>query len=658
MRRSLPVLVLAGVALTACPSQPPAFVRAPTIAEMSGESGSCDTAPSRLEPMIVEWAGTSRADLQRRLGEGLVVVSFSGCSLRVLGSCTAPGSYAYGGLTRSTETWNIGSEAELYARLPVSAAALKADLSRTKGLDLSYALVGWYGAVLRPRLGKDDLSGECGQATHFVRRVQVGAFRLGAAGKGHAQVDAVFGGASVAGGESILRIGGDVAACTGGKARPEPGCDVPVQIQLESLEAGSAPPRVCGPGEELAVDSCVAMAHAAAPLCPTGTSWSGTACAGRVCPDGTVLAGDQCVQKQALTQVTCPSGTAWSGSACVGARVSVCPPGAVELDGACVRKIVISRVECPGGTSWSGTQCVGTADRACPPGLVLLPGRGCIDTEHEPTASRPAAVARPPVAATACPAEMAMLAAGEFEMGAPMGRGNPNELPVHRVAVGAFCIDRTETTAASYAACAAAGSCRPAGSAVSWPNLRASDQAFSAFCNGPRAGHEQHPANCVSWADAAAYCRWAGKRLPSEVEWEFAARGAAGRVFPWGDAAPDPLRANGCGVECAGALSSLTGDAVSPLYGSSDGFADTAPVGSFPAGASPEGVQDLAGNVWEWTSSWYGPYPEVASSGTDRVYRGGAWNYGDPSQLRGARRGHFDPDTVSHAIGFRCASGG
>ncbi len=651
VRWALALLVGAGLPW-AC-NRPAAPARAPTLAEMGDEEHTCSAAAPNLEPMIVEWSGTKRSDFQRRLEQGLVVVDYEGCSLHVLDGCRAPGRYAYGGLTKNADTWNIGTKNELYARLPIGAASLAGDLEQSKGLSLDYALVGWYGAVLMPALGKQDLLGgdACKGATHFVRRVQLGAYRLASAGSASAGAGVGFVGGRTAGSESIVRRGGDIAVCAGGKSSPEHGCDVPIQLQLAPLSGGSAPSTRCSAGEELYVDSCVASSSTKVE-CPTGTSLVDGNCAGKLCPEGTELMGSECVRKAALTHVECPAGTSWNGRACAGAARTVCPDGSVDVGGSCVRKVVVTEVECPSGTSWNGSRCVGSIDLRCPPGLVATPGRGCVPVSGEvPRTSQP--VARQP-ARTDCPSGMALVPGGTFQMGSAAGEGAPNELPAHAVTVATFCMDRLEVSAGQYAACAAAGACAPAPTEVSWSGMPAHDSALSRFCNGGRPDRKDYPINCVDWNSASAYCRWAGKRLPTERQWEFAARGTADRIYPWGNAPPSPQRLNACGSECVQALTTL-GSSAQALYPSSDGYAGAAPVGSFPAGATPDGILDLAGNVWEWTASYYGPYPDEASSGTDRVYRGGGWTYGDPAVFRGARRGHFSPDMRSHNVGFRCA---
>jgi formylglycine-generating enzyme required for sulfatase activity len=189
--------------------------------------------------------------------------------------------------------------------------------------------------------------------------------------------------------------------------------------------------------------------------------------------------------------------------------------------------------------------------------------------------------------------------AGEFTMGSD--DGNSDEQPAHTVYLDAFAIDRTEVTNAQYARCVQAGACRPPGSSSSYTRAN--------YFADPR--YADHPVIYVSWDDARAYCAWAGRRLPTEAEWEKAARGTDGRTYPWGDEW-DASKAN-------------TSEA---------GPGDTTPVGAYPQGASPYGALDMAGNVWEWVADWYGEdyyrespgeNPLGPASGTNRVVRGGSW---------------------------------
>ena len=248
---------------------------------------------------------------------------------------------------------------------------------------------------------------------------------------------------------------------------------------------------------------------------------------------------------------------------------------------------------------------------------------------------------------------MVRLAGGTFQMGS--NTGVSNEKPVHAVTVRAFEMDLTEVTVAAYSKCVAAGGCTAASDTVDWKGIEDNDKKFwSPYCNQDKADRQRHPVNCVDWAQADTYCRWAGKRLPTEEEWEFAARGTAGRLYPWGEAPPGPTLLNACGDECV-AFAKTLGKDWQKMFDGSDGFETTAPVGSFPAGKTPEGLLDMAGNVWEWTSSGYSKDYNEARTNEARVRRGGSWGNGSPSNVRGASRSRSGVGERGGDLGFRCA---
>ena len=230
---------------------------------------------------------------------------------------------------------------------------------------------------------------------------------------------------------------------------------------------------------------------------------------------------------------------------------------------------------------------------------------------------------------------MVYVPAGEFEMG-NSAEGYDGEQPVHTVALDGFWIDRTEVTNGQYRRCVEAGACDEPGC---WDG---------SLLNDP-----DQPVVCVDWYQAQAYCEWAWARLPMEAEWEYAARGSEGRVFPWGDEF-DGTRLNYCDANCEQDWADETVD---------DGYAVTAPVRSYPGGASWCNALDMAGNVWEWVADWYGAYPSGRqvnptgpSSGESRVLRGGSWD-NDLSLVRGAMRVWYHPGDTNSGRGFRCARG-
>ena len=236
---------------------------------------------------------------------------------------------------------------------------------------------------------------------------------------------------------------------------------------------------------------------------------------------------------------------------------------------------------------------------------------------------------------------MFLIPAGEFKMGTTpeqeqwlKDRGwwydwMKNERPDHTVYLDAYYIDKYEVTNAQYG-----------------EFMKATERSAPEFWNNSRFNQPDQPVVGVTWHDAEAYCKWAGKRLPTEAEWEKAARGTDGRQFPWGNEAPTCEYAvmddggNGCGKD-------------KPW-----------PVGSKPKGVSPYGVHDMVGNVWEWVNDWYDEEyysqspdrnPTGPSSGRVKVLRGGSWGDSNPNGLRAASRYGFRPGYGFVNDGFRCA---
>ena len=289
---------------------------------------------------------------------------------------------------------------------------------------------------------------------------------------------------------------------------------------------------------------------------------------------------------------------------------------------------------------------------------------GPTNTTTNASASASASAAPVVAAPPTCPSGMATITGGKFFMGTDDKKDEEAERPAHQVTLSPYCIDLTEVTVAQYKQCSDKGECKRAPRENEWPGITAREhKIYDPLCNIRDVdARGEYPINCVDWDLAETFCKAKGGRLPTEAEWEFATRGSDGRKYPWGDEPPtDGTRLNACGKECL-AWGKKYNEDVSAMYPADDGFQTTAPVGSFPKGASPFGLQDVVGNVWEWASDWYAPYtqgaatdPTGAPTGTERVLRGGAWNGSDPSWVRPTYRFKSTPSLRSHGIGFRCA---
>jgi sulfatase modifying factor 1 len=221
----------------------------------------------------------------------------------------------------------------------------------------------------------------------------------------------------------------------------------------------------------------------------------------------------------------------------------------------------------------------------------------------------PVATARAQAGADDCPAGMVRVEGGRLQSPDADGYRVPS-----------FCLDRTEVTVEAYASCVDVGACNAegleCGAAATWGKRKL----------------RSHPVNCVTWAEAETYCREHGKRLPAEEEWEWAARGGRRALtYPWGEEPPDER-------VC------WDGEGNSKGKGERKG---TCPVGAHPRSRSPDGIQDLAGNVREWTSTEHQRF---------RVLRGGSWGDTRPDFLAAAFRGWNAPDERMELLGFRCAA--
>jgi formylglycine-generating enzyme required for sulfatase activity len=259
-------------------------------------------------------------------------------------------------------------------------------------------------------------------------------------------------------------------------------------------------------------------------------------------------------------------------------------------------------------------------------------------TEEPPTAtSTPTEVVTmtpsgPTAEITSNGAAMVLVPAGNFTMGST--KGDLDEKPIHSVYLDAYYIDKFEVTNALYQACVNADGCKPPAHADSFTR--------SSYYGNPLYGN--YPVVYVDWNMAKAYCEWRGARLPTEAEWEKAARGPEELIYPWGK-----------GIDCQKA---------NYTNGHNACAGGTSKVGTYEAGKSPYGAYDMAGNVWEWVADWYSATYYMSSlpsnpmgpdSGRARVARGGSWNRGE-MDIRSSNRVNYAPTYNNFDLGFRCAS--
>lgn len=286
-----------------------------------------------------------------------------------------------------------------------------------------------------------------------------------------------------------------------------------------------------------------------------------------------------------------------------------------------------------------------------------------------PVASTSASAAQVPARRTTCPEGMVLVPGGRFFMGSTDPTFDLWK-PAHKVTIDTFCIDINEVTAGEYKACSDVGECQRPDPIPDYPKTTnipdevhdANRKTWAEFCNFGKEDRSRHPINCVSWALSDTYCRYKKARLPTEAEWEYAARGSDGRKYPWGDEPGDMLRMNACGRECIKWEKQHGLKPDQQMYDTDDGFPGTAPVGTFIKGQTRFGANDFIGNVWEWTGDWFEVYkseealnPTGAPAGERKAIRGGGFNGGTPLWLNPAFRYHQMADASAPGIGFRCA---
>jgi serine/threonine protein kinase len=263
-------------------------------------------------------------------------------------------------------------------------------------------------------------------------------------------------------------------------------------------------------------------------------------------------------------------------------------------------------------------------------------------SSFQPTATHesPTDTAAPPSKTSG----MILIPGGEYLMGSAAGNSSAksDEKPQHSVSLRSFWMDEHEVTVSAYKDCVQADACKI-------NEVRSEGVAGDYFSD---AKYADYPVVDVTWQDASNYCAWRAARLPTEAEWELAAGGTSSQTYPWGNEPKAVL--NICDVNCNLPHKDTSLD---------DGYPFQAPVASFPQGASPYGLYDMSGNVWEWMADWYAENyysqapkenPQGAGSGSEKVVRGGGWD-SRMINTRAAKRFHYRPEIYTGSLGFRCA---
>jgi len=238
-----------------------------------------------------------------------------------------------------------------------------------------------------------------------------------------------------------------------------------------------------------------------------------------------------------------------------------------------------------------------------------------------------------PASVHGCAANQVPIPGGTFWMGDP-----DYAKPIHKVTLSPFCIDKTEVTVAGYRACVQDGGCPPPSATVDWKDIKPEEKTkWSPYCTWGKRKLDEHPINCVDWNQATTFCEWAGGRLPSEAEWEYAARGKDGRLYPWGN---------------------TWDDSAVPAPHKGRDLPPAPVVGEHPKGASPFGVEDLVGNVWQWTDEYVDDHTRagIVRGGSYFQPQGSMWYF--PQAYKLTEHGKYllmaPSKDRAGALGFRC----
>jgi hypothetical protein len=584
---------------------------------------TCAAAKDPDNPFVVEWSGANLSALEAASQQGLVVVSYDCSALKVLTGCKAEGTYTLAALTPSRDGFEVSSKEELFARLPLGALSLQAEVSQSRSLRLDYVITGQKRATPeRPK----RVSGKCDGATHFVKAITVGAFALDArAGSGVGAgltVGGVGGGASTTGESKRLKGSGDVGACDTDDAITRTRCVAPLQVRLEAISIADIGLERAGFGQGLGELST------SAPVIPDVAEFSGGVTA--------MSFGDADIQfldlwqaalraEKSKTSKTDDKLRAWEAVVEYKDGQHQHIEKAKERQAAWAeRKLAedeAQRAQAKRCSDLHGVASQKAADEsklakllAYDDDVISAAQKSAYRREMEQVYARWVGPLKE--LGARCRSVEYRLPSGDLhrsEAGLPERPASGSSGITWIRSARAVSFTKSEVTVAQYEACVTAGPC---------------NNTFDTggHCNYGSSRGGEHPMNCVDWNGADKFCRWVGARLPTEDDW-YAEASSRGR-FPWGYQK----------ASCSRAIMDDGGDGC--------GRYSTSQVCSKSSANSASGVCDMSGNVWEWTST---------QGGAGYVIRGGGWNSRSQEALSAAGRLTYAPSLRRSDVGFRCA---
>ena len=639
VRSSIPAACLLAISLVSCAANAP-IATLPTLEDKPSTCG--DAANKSFKLLFTDLPEESRKAIEKAAQQGVVVVDYDACTLKVLSSCKAGEGYKFQGKEPEWQRLSIDDEKELSTWLLFRDTSPGNELRGETRWDLEYVVVG-------ERVAKQPTipQGDCENPTHYVESMLVGAYGLSVVQKEKATLENLGRGEAI---QEVRRLqgAGTVEACANADAAAK-ACDVVLQLSLKPVKRDALKTEVTTDlGEDLGAVPDVPKVGKLRPF-PKLEGKIGDV-------DSTLLELlKNAIRTDASNATAAEKAKAWESLATYQPKKGTNP----YRQSATERKNKWEEVHEAEKLRSQYLSLICTQhkkDRAklkqlldMDEELVSASEKRAYKAEFEKKYQR---FKKELAECKRCPDGMAWIPWSS--LGDELADDDDHVIRTGRPA--GFCMDTTEVTVAAYAACVRSGTCSSAHDTVYWSGIAKADEAFwSQFCNARYDDRSNHPVNCVDWNQAKTYCEQQGKRLPTEEEWEHAARsGPKERTYPWGEEVPGHTLLNACGSECV-SEALRHGRLWQGMYTGSDQWIGTAPVDSFPRGRTAQGLADMAGNVMEWTSSGWQADDKESGIMSRRVVQGSAWDAGDAAMARGGFHSLERPNFRSSTVGFRCS---